>query len=365
MKTIFPNVLSRYPVAAAAVFLTATSALAEKYVELPNAKWLSDDVTLIDVDSPKVNPATKGVEFKYRRSSPSMIGGGRSTLEYTAIAWCSQMTIWDIRVDGVGSSHRFPVEEFYKEGQGWLKIPHVYVANFFEPMGKLIAAACDAGQPAAMDEFLQVGNPAECITTLDPYKKTLCYANPDERASVLLLTKRVSAIGQKCGNSARLDKIWASQMERFSRCGSSPDCLKWSMGPVAAIINSDARELEIWESNGSPQPFPIGKVCNAETNFKKLSDDEKNRTALQDAISKKSEAFLACAKRNIAKLDDRHSDASVVMRAVYRPCSEEFYQFYKAHKEINDRSEPEALKKQMEDRLLELVLLYRSSSKSK
>ena len=136
-------------------------------------------------------------------------------------------------------------------------------------------------------------------------------------------------------------------------------------GAVAAIINSDARELEIWESNGSPQPFPIGKVCNAETNFKKLSDDEKNRTALQDAISKKSEAFLACAKRNIAKLDDRHSDASVVMRAVYRPCSEEFYQFYKAHKEINDRSEPEALKKQMEDRLLELVLLYRSSSKSK
>lgn len=358
MTAIFSNALSRYVVAAAAILLFVPLAQAEKYIALPNAKLPSDDVTLIDVDSPKVNPATNGVEFKYRRTSSS-------TLEYTAIAWCSQMTIWDMRVDGIGSDYKFLVEEFYKEGQGWVKFPHVYVANFYEPMGKLIAAACDAAQPTAMDEFLQTVDPAECLTTRDPYKKTMCYANPDERANVLLLSKRVSALGRKCGNSAKLDNIWAGQFERFSRCGSSSDCLKWSMGPVAAVINSDASELETWESNGSPQPFPIGKVCNAETNFKKLSDEEKNRTALQDAISKKSDAFFACAKRSIARLDDRHSDASVVTRVLYRVCSEEFYQFYKARKESDDRTDSDALKKQLEDRLLELVLVNRSSAKGK
>lgn len=120
------DILNRTPISAAKN--AATRALlqtylphppmAEKYIKF-SMKEYSNDVLLLDAHSPKSNPGNGSVEFKYRTvSSDSLFGSGKTTLEYTAIAWCRKMTMWILRVDGVYPGYQSLLEEYYIIGKG-------------------------------------------------------------------------------------------------------------------------------------------------------------------------------------------------------------------------------------------------------
>lgn len=356
--------VSGFLLAAFATVLSMASpaAFAEKYIEVSRGT-ISNDVTLFDVDSPKLNPATKGVEFKYRTVSDSVVGSGRSILEYTAIAWCSQMTMWILRVDGVGDGYKFPVKEYYKEGRGWTEYPLILVTNFYQLDGKLLAAACDVGDPAAMDQLMQPASESDCLNPKDAYSKTRCSTSSEMRGDMALLERRIDSIGQKCGNKVQLVKALESKTDFLKHCYGDDKCVWRQLRDVIFAINADVRELEKWESSGSPQPFPTGKICNAETELRQADLEKQSRNTKQERVSKTTDAFFACAKRNIAKLDDRKSDAAVIAKVVYRPCSKEFYDAEDARKERDGKADSEQLKKNFEDKLLEMVLTNRAAAK--
>jgi hypothetical protein len=350
--------------AAIAAILAAASplALAEKYIEVSRDTF-RNHVTLFDVDSPKLNPATKAVEFKYRTVSDSVMGSGTTILEYTAVAWCHQMTMWVVRVDGVGDGYKFPVKEYYKEGRGWTGHAYITVANFSHSDGKLLVAACDAGNPAAMDLFMQPPPDSYCLNPKNAYSETRCSTSSDMRGDMALLEKRIDIVGQKCGNKVWLEKALESKTNLLKPCYGGDKCVWRQLNDIIAAINTDVWGLEMWESSGSPQPFPAGTVCNAETKLRKADIEKQARNAKQEKVSMTTDAFFACAKRNIAKLDDRKSDAAVIAKVVYRPCSKEFYDAEDARKERDGEADSEQLKKNFEDKLLEMVLTNRSAAK--
>jgi hypothetical protein len=350
-----------------AVFATLLSiaspaAFGEKYIEVSRGT-ISNDFTLFDVDSPKLSPATKGVEFKYRTVSDSVVGSGKSVLEYTAIAWCSQMTMWVLRADGVGDGYKFPVKEYYKEGHGWTEYPRIIVTNFSQREGKLLAAACDGGDPAAMDQLMQPSSESDCLNPKGAYLKTRCSTSSEMRGDMALLERRIDSIGQKCGNKAQLMKALESKTDLLKHCYGGDKCVWRQLSDVTFAINYDVTELEKWESSGSAQPFPTGTICNAETKIRQADLEKQSRNTKQERVSKTTDAFFACAKRNIAKLDDRKSDASVIAKVIYRPCSKEFYDAEDARKERDGKSDSEQLKRNFEDKLLEMILMNRSTSK--
>jgi hypothetical protein len=340
----------------------ANSALAEKYVEISRGA-ITNDVTLFDADSPKLNPATKGVEFKFRKISDSVVGSGKSVLEYTALGWCSKMTMWYLRVDGVGNGYKHHVKDYYKEGKGWTEYPMVIVANFRHPDGKLLAAACDGGDPAAMDILMQPLGDAECLSPKDPYLKTRCATSSETRADMSLLERRIDAVGQKCGNKPQLRRALEAKSDLLKYCYGGDKCVWDQLKDVVLAVNADLQELEKWESSGSPQPFPSGAICNAEPRLRQADADQQSWKVKHEMVSKTTDAFFACAKRNIAKLDDRKSDAAVIAKVVYRPCSKEFYEAEDARKERDGKADSEQLKKGFEDRLLEMILTNRSASR--
>lgn len=340
-------------------------AIAEKYIEV-SREGVNNEVTLFDVDSLKVDPATKGVEFKYRSVSDAISGSGKSVLEYTAIAWCRRMSMWVLRVDGVTPGYKFLVREFYKDGKGWVEYPYILVTNFGESSGKLLAAACDAGQPNAMDEFMQPAADTDCLSAKNPFTKASCSTSSEMRGDMALLVRRIEAVGERCGNKAQLKGELASASGGLRYCFGGDKCIRRQLRDMSFAVNKDARELEKWESSGSPQPFPIGMVCSAESELKMREEQKMARNSQQEAVNKTTEAFFACAQKSIAKLDDKRSDAAVIAKVVYRPCSEEFYDALAAKRKrdgIRDgMSDIDELKREFEDKLLEMVLTNRSSA---
>lgn len=337
-------------------------AIAERYIEISRSDF-SNKVTLFDVDSPKVNPTTNGVEFKYRTVSDSvtpLAPPGKVILEYTAVAWCRTMSLWDIRVDGVQSGYKSLVKEFYKVGRGWLDYPHLVVTNFNEPHGKLVAAACDIGDPHAMDELMQAA--PNCMNATDLFTKAACSTSTEMRGNMALLLRRIERIGDRCENMTQLKSALSLASQGLKYCYGNDKCIWQQLKQVAFAVQDDVRQLESWEASGSPPPFPIGKACSSVSVLKKQEEQKAKSNLQQETARKATEAFFACAKKNIAKLDDKRSDAAVIAKVIYRPCSNDFYDVFAARNEIDGKSDLDEIKKEFEDKLLELVLTNRSSS---
>jgi hypothetical protein len=336
-------------VGVAVVAMAPLLASAEKYIEISRGD-IANDVTLLDVDSPKVNPATKGVEFKYRTISDATLGSGKTVIEWTAVTWCRQMSMWDLRADSVYSGYKVPVQEFY---------PVVVVTNFGDRFGKLVAAACDVGQPKEIDELMRPLPGADCLNPKDAFSKAACSTNSEMRGNMALLLRRIETIGAMCGNAVQLKGALAAASEGTKYCYGRDKCIRQQLGALISAVNADARELEKWEFSRSPQPFPIGKVCTAESQLKKWEQEKKERKAQLEAVSETTDEFFGCARKHVAKLDDRRSDAAVIAKVVYRPCSKEFYRALEAR---DGKSDAEELKKSFEDQLLEMVLMNRAGA---
>lgn len=360
MKTASQNIF--LTISVVVIAMVPLLASAEKYIEISRSD-LTGQVTLFDVDSPRENLARKGVEFKYRTISDAPLQSGKKTvIEYTEVAWCHRMSTWTVRADAVGSGYKALIKEYYKDGVGWLEYPYVVVTNFGEPHGKLVAAACDAGQPKEMDELMQRPSDADCLNPKDEFTKAACSTSSEMLGDMALLVRRIEMVGARCGNVSRLKDSLSAASAGLKHCYGGDKCIRRQLADLVFAVNTDARELEKWESSGSPQPFPLGTVCTAESTLKKQERERKDRNARYEAVAKTADEFLGCARKNIAKLDDRRSDAAVVAKVVYRPCSTEFYRALDAIEARDGKANAEELKKSFEDQLLEMVLTSRSGA---
>lgn len=244
MKTASLNIF--FTIGVAVVAMAPLLASAEKYIEISRSD-LTNQVTLFDVDSPKENPATKGVEFKYRTISDAPLQSGKKTVvEYTEVAWCHQMSTWTLRADVVGSGYKALIKEYYKDGVGWLESPYIVVTNFSEPHGKLVAAACDAGQPKEMDELMQM--PPDCQNPKDAFSKAACSTSSEMRGDMTLLLRRIEMVGARCGNAAQLKGALLAASEGLRHCYGGDKCIRWQLADITSSVKADARELEVWES---------------------------------------------------------------------------------------------------------------------
>lgn len=343
----------------AVTVLCATPAIAERFVAVHKSQ-ISENVYSVDNDSFGQGSLKNGIYLRYRLRT------SMTTLQYSAVAFCEDFSLWTLKTDGVSAlGYTFPVEEYYKEPNGWIGRANVSAPLFTEGEGKVLAIACEAIRPEIIDRFLAPPAGDDCIAAKDPFTKAVCGSGGDARGNINLLRMRTDRVAAACGQGEYLKGEFQARMTALAICGGRELCSGFAMGGMMSPINQDFKRLIEWAARGSPQPFPVADVCQAGATLQKLASEQHGKAEAEAGRAQAETDLLRCAKNAAQRLDDRVTDAKVVANASINSCSSENRKLMMLYARAEPSIDSRPVVERIEGQVVPFVLEARARTRKK
>lgn len=301
-----------------------------------------------------------GVSLKYR------LRLNTTTLQYSAVAFCDDFILWGLKVEGVSSEgYTFPVEENYREPNGWIGRVSVAAPLFTEGLGKIIDSACAVVRPDAIDRYLARPKGDDCIGSSDPFTKAVCASGGGARGNINLLKLRTFRVATACGETEYLQREFQARMATVANCGGNERCNGSVMGDMMLPINRDFHKLIEWEALGSPPPFPLADVCRAGPALRKIAIEKRAKAEAEVEREQAKTDLLRCAKNAAQRLDDKVTDAKLVANASVKSCSPESMKLTTLYIRAEPTMDWRPVIEGVEDELISFVLEFRARTRRK
>ena len=213
--------------------------------------------------------------------------------------------------------------------------------------GMLIRMACAHFDQSWSQQWLDIGKNRSCANPSDHFTKLLCDQNKDFVATFNLLIKRGFDIEEACKNDrASLASVTKEMVQGAAQC-QSVDCAVKKL------------EFHLYDFGNDLERAGRGEKCTAVT--RGLERIEQDKSA-QRAVDK-MQFYFACVKNAAPRLDDGLSSAETIATALHSRCQNEFSRAVNESSEI--RSIAGQLGKDLQPKVIELVLEYRAGKKKK
>lgn len=339
--------MTRLALMACLAFLGSSEACAEDWFQVA-----ADERRTIEIDRDSVRRVgtTGFVELRWRTKNSLWLAVS------TGSADCAR---WVLHEDETMVTAHIDKRSFRMVDDSAFNGPHFETFPGWS-YGPQLRAACEMAVPGSIQQLTERRG-RDCESTADLIvMRQLCERDDLFRANYRLLEDRVFSLEESCGEDQEaLFKVLVDVALKAQKCNTDK-CATDAVQGAQIFASRDLENIYKWRRKNPTAPPPKGTCRMAEVS---LADIARRKA---DAVATVAfEDYRQCVERSVDKLDDRQSSAEVIARGLHSACTGEFNKAANLSSSFSSVEAKEALYRQFEPKLIEVVLRHRSATKPK